>query len=242
VRLFCFHYAGGGASVFQRWPDCLPAAVEPVAIQLPGREDRFAEPAYDHMQPLIERLAAAVGPHLDRPYAFFGYSMGARVCLALAQLLHRRGLPVPRMLLVGGSPAPNLGLPVPGWNESEERLALYLRLLGGTPSDVLDAPDLLALLLPTLRADLTVVATWPYQESPRLSCAIRAFAGADDRYASPARMQAWRDETHSSFTLTVLPGGHFFIHSAAAQLLDSVRREIRQLGGVTGTVRGDVPQ
>lgn len=44
VRLFCFHYDGGSASAFQQWiKDLLPAA-ELIAIQLPGREDRFNEP------------------------------------------------------------------------------------------------------------------------------------------------------------------------------------------------------
>jgi surfactin synthase thioesterase subunit len=226
LRLFCFHYAGGGASLFRRWPQWFSSEVELVALQLPGREDRFAEPPYDRMGPLVERLATVLAPHLDRPYAFFGHSMGARVCLALAQLLHRRGRPVPRMLLVAASPAPILDIPVRGWNESEEGLTRYVRSLGGTPPEVLDAPDLLALLLPTVRADLTAVATWPYQTSARLPCAVRAFAGKDDAYASPFRMRAWQAETDGSFALQVLPGGHFFIHSGAPQLVDAVRSEL----------------
>ena len=43
MRLICFHYAGGGASIFQQWGAQLPEYIEVVAIQLPGREDRFKD-------------------------------------------------------------------------------------------------------------------------------------------------------------------------------------------------------
>ena len=39
LRLFCFAYAGGGASIYRLWPADLPAAVEVRAVQLPGREE-----------------------------------------------------------------------------------------------------------------------------------------------------------------------------------------------------------
>src|SRR3954464_3266849 len=37
LRLFCFPYAGGRASVFRSWLDALPADIELCCIQLPGR-------------------------------------------------------------------------------------------------------------------------------------------------------------------------------------------------------------
>ena len=89
LRLFCFSYAGGGASVFRSWADFLPRDVEVCAIQLPGREYRIGEPAYRRLVPLVQDLSDAILPHLDRPFAFFGHSMGALVSFELARHLRR---------------------------------------------------------------------------------------------------------------------------------------------------------
>src|SRR5262245_63225231 len=95
VRLFCFPYAGGGASVFRGWADCLPGAVEVCPVQMPGRETRFREPAFTRLPPLVEALAASLRPHLDRPFAFFGHSLGALVAFELARRLRRDRGPEP---------------------------------------------------------------------------------------------------------------------------------------------------
>jgi surfactin synthase thioesterase subunit len=232
TRLFAFHYAGGSASIFRAWPGRLPDGIEVIAIQLPGREGRIAEPPYDRMDPLVDQLIAVLQPHLDRPFVYFGCSMGARVSYALAQAQRERGLPLPGALFLAASPGPSLPVRVPGWDEPDEQLVDYLRGLGGTPGAVLDKPELLSLVLPTVRADLTVVATWPYTGPAALPIPIHAFAGADDHYATPDRMAAWRRETEQDFTLSVIDGGHFFIHSALPEVLDLIARDL-EIGVLT---------
>lgn len=228
VRLLCFPYAGGTASAFRDWPRLLPAAVEPVAVQLPGRADRHAEPAYERMEPLVEGLVAALGPVLDRPYACYGVSMGARVALALAHALRAAGLPLPERLFVASSAAPVLRRPVRGWAEPDAGLVAYLRDLGGTPPRVLADPELLALFLAPLRADLTVVGTCPPPARPPLPVSVRAFVGADDTEAPPERMRPWARETTAGFELDVLPGGHFPGPAATQLMLDLIAVDLLQ--------------
>lgn len=228
IRLFCFPYAGGGAGVFRHWPDALPGYIEPVAAVLPGREARFTEEPYCQMAAVITHLADALPPWLGTRFAFFGYSMGARIALALTQELLSRDLPGPDALFVGGSPGPALAVDVPGWKDSDDDLAAHLRALGGVPPEVAAEPELLSLMLPTVRADLTVVATWPYRRYP-VRAPIQAFAGTEDSYASPARMKAWAAETASWFRLNTMPGGHFFIHATTQQLADQVTADLRTL-------------
>src|SRR6185437_11668624 len=91
VRLVCFPYAGGGASMYRDWAGAMGDSIEVWPIQLPGREARFCEPAFTRLAPLVEGLADAVGPHLDRPFALFGHSLGALVAFELARLLHGEG-------------------------------------------------------------------------------------------------------------------------------------------------------
>lgn len=43
-RIVCFPHAGGGASFFRPWVKHLPPTVELLAVQYPGRENRYTEP------------------------------------------------------------------------------------------------------------------------------------------------------------------------------------------------------
>lgn len=230
MRLLCFAHAGGGVAPFWHWPDMLPSSIEPVAVRLPGRESRFSEEPFDRMAPLIAHLTASLRPWIDRPYACFGYSMGARVALALAQNLRDQGLPGPSILFVGGSPGPCLPIEVPGWKDPDNELIEQLHRLGGIPPELLNEPELLTLMLPTVRADLTVVATCAYHAGV-LTTPIHAFAGIDDDYAAPTRMMAWKRETAGWFRLTTFPGGHFFLRSHEQKVLDAMVADLRQLPG-----------
>jgi len=223
LRLYCFHYAGGSAASFRDWRPLLPPYVEVVAVQLPGRENRFREQPFREMRPLAEAVADAMAAELTLPYAFFGFSMGARVALAVAHVLRERGRCLPAQLFCASSSAPSRGLPVRGWNESDERLIAYLRELGGTPAEVFDSPELLEMYLPIVRADLTVIGTCPPRSGVPLAVPLRAFAGADDTQAPPEDVRDWGRETSAAFALTVLSGGHFFDPAGRTEM-------IRQIG------------
>jgi surfactin synthase thioesterase subunit len=86
LRLFCFPYAGGGASIYRTWPDDLPRDVEVCAIQLPGRERRLSEPPLRSLQKAVEILVGVMRPYLDLPFALFGHSMGALLAYEVARL------------------------------------------------------------------------------------------------------------------------------------------------------------
>src|SRR5467141_1404547 len=78
-RLFCFPHAGGAGSDYRKWPADFPPEIEVLPIQLPGRGNRWNEPPIERMAVLVERLASALAPRLDVPFAFFGHSMGCFV-------------------------------------------------------------------------------------------------------------------------------------------------------------------
>lgn len=226
VRLVCFHYAGGTASMFRDWHERLPADVSVVAVQLPGRDTRLDEDPHTRMGPLVAELVDVLSPVLDVPFAFYGHSMGARVSLWLTHALRALGGPLPMSMFVASSAAPALMTRVRGWDESDDGLVAYLRDLGGTPSIVFERPDLLELFLPALRADLTVVATSGPPPRPALDVPLHVFSGVDDEEASPERMAAWSHETASSFTHDVVAGGHFFAPEGVSHVLDVVGRTL----------------
>ncbi|MEJ2857993.1 MULTISPECIES: thioesterase II family protein [unclassified Saccharothrix] len=226
VRLVCFHYAGGTASMFRDWHEKLPADVSVMAVQLPGRDTRLDEDPHTRMGPLVAELVDVLSPVLDAPFAFYGHSMGARVSLWLAHALRALGGPLPLSLFVASSAAPALMTRVRGWDESDDGLVAYLRDLGGTPPIVFERPDLLELFLPALRADLTVVATSGPPPRPALDVPLHVFSGVDDEEASAERMAAWSQETASTFTHDVVAGGHFFASEGVAHVLDVVGKAL----------------
>ena len=85
MRLFCLPFAGGGASVYRPWAAGLPLTVELCAVQPPGRETRFREPAYTRLAPMVTDLADVLEPLLDLPAAFYGHSMGALTAFELCR-------------------------------------------------------------------------------------------------------------------------------------------------------------
>lgn len=226
VRVLCFHHAGGSAAMYRQWPLLMPPSVEPIAVQLPGRADRFTEPARDQMTALVEGLVGVVKPLFDRPFAFYGISMGARVAWALAHALREAAMPLPVRLYLACDPAPVTDDGNWPWEGRSDGLVGYLREMGGTPSEVLDQPELLRALLPTLRADLTVLRTHDFHPPAALDVPIRAFAGVDDPIGTPERMAFWRTETTASFGLHRLASGHFLTADAEHRVVQTIVQDL----------------
>ncbi len=230
IRLFCFPYAGGGVSVFNTWAEELPTAVEVCPIRLPGRESRMREAPFTRLSALAESLAQALYPYLDKPFAFFGHSMGALVSFECARELRRKYALSPIHLFISGCPAPQLPDPYPHIHDlPDPEFVKELRLLGGIPKEALEYPELIELMLPTLRADFTVYETYTYSVEPPLSCPISAFGGLGDRKVSRDLLQGWRDQTSTSFELQMFDGDHFFLHTAQTALLRVLSQELYML-------------
>ncbi|GHO70179.1 hypothetical protein KSC_090710 [Ktedonobacter sp. SOSP1-52] len=227
LRLFCFHYAGGSASVFRLWSEMIPAQIDLCALQLPGRENRLTETLITHCPQLVEMLVPVILPYLDIPYAFFGHSMGAIVSFELARTLNRSRYTPPAHLFVSGRRGPRVERREPfTYDLPDSTFIEKLRQLEGTPEEVLQNKELLELLLPTIRADFTLSETYAYQDQALLTCPISAYGGLQDKEVTREDMAAWHLETRGQFIQRVFPGNHFFLHSAREQLLEVITREL----------------
>jgi surfactin synthase thioesterase subunit len=227
LRLFCLPHAGGGGAFFHPWRAALAPGIEVRPVVLPGRESRIRELPYVTMEQAIGPLAELIGPQLDRPYALFGHSLGAAVCYELARRFAALGLPAPVRLFVSARRAPHL----PARRASYARLddAAFLAevaRLNGTPSDVLQQPELVRLFLPTLRADFELNDTYTPLPAPRLDCPISAFVGRDDPEADTDELAAWAQVTSGAFRFREFDGDHFYLKDQAAGLLDEIRADL----------------
>jgi surfactin synthase thioesterase subunit len=213
--------------MFRGWTGKLPPTVSIVPAQPPGREIRFREPAHSSIGPLVDELMDDLAPALEEPYAFYGHSMGALVSFELARALRRAGCPLPVQLIVSGRGAPQVPTVRPWLHTLDvDALQVELRALGGTPESVLGNDDLLAALLPTLRADLALNEAYEYYDEPPLPVRITAIGGTQDDRADPAAIAAWRSQTSEMFTMRLLAAGHFFVNSQEIELLKIIEEDL----------------
>ena len=227
LRLFCFPFAGGSASAYRGWSSGLPQEIEVCPVQLPGREARFTEPALRSIPDLVTVLADALLPMFDRPFAFYGHSLGSLIAFELAHELRARGERLPAGLFPAAHQAPKYPHGPAISELSEAALLAHVETMN-PGAKLSENPRLLKLVLPVLRVDLSLCDYYSYQPRPKLTCAINAFGGAEDNI-SPEALAAWGEETDGPFSAEILPGGHFFLSSERGPLLALLTRHCRQL-------------
>jgi medium-chain acyl-[acyl-carrier-protein] hydrolase len=220
LRLYCFPYAGGDGSIYRGWPNYLPAQIEVCVVDLPGRAPLFTAPAFTALPELLEHLAPAIRSHTNRPFAFFGYSMGALISFELAHALAATGGGKPSALFVAAHRAPHLASRRPNIHHLPDREFLdYLRKLAGTPPAALEHIELMDLLLPLLRSDFSLCESYVYEPKPVLSLPIHVFGGSDDEEVSREELQAWQQHTQARFTMSEFAGNHFFLQDSRDAVL-----------------------
>ncbi|WP_394834888.1 polyketide synthase dehydratase domain-containing protein [Pendulispora rubella] len=233
LRLFCFPFAGGGASSYRGWTRGLPRGVEVCAIRLPGRESRFGEALVDQFDVALEALEHELLPLLDLPFAFFGTSMGGVIAFELARRLRARHRLSPTRLFTASSYVPGRG-PSPALGEMMRSVmatgadAALLRRYAIVPEALLASPDALAVVIPPLYADLRMMSGYRYAGDEALDCPITALYGTRDPLMSREDVAGWADHTRGDFSLRTLEGEHLFVRTERAALLRIVGRELAE--------------
>lgn len=234
VRLYCLPFAGGAASAYRSWGDLMGADVEVTAVQLPGREMRLREPPFDRVEPLVTAVADVLeGVGDRRPYAVFGHSMGALIGFELVRELRRRGRPLPVALVASGRNAPHLPPRDPLMHPlPHDQFVDRLRRFEGTPEAVLEHQELMAMLVPLLRADFAVNEAYTHRPEAPLEMPLLAMGGVEDEEATPEGVGEWSGYTTGPFDLKIYPGGHFFLNHLAGDVTGAVREAIRGAVGM----------
>jgi pyochelin biosynthesis protein PchC len=228
VRLVCLPHAGGGASWFSTWGSEVDPTIEVLAVQYPGHEDRFSEPAVDVMEPLADAIAGALRSLAGQPLVLFGHSMGAMVAYEVARRLQRSDPDCPACLVVSGSCAPH----VRGGGRmqlDDDALLADLTRLGGTRPDVLEYTDLRTLILPLVRSDYRLVRAYAWRSGAALRCPIGVVLGDRDPEVTEQSARAWGELTIAPSELKLIPGGHFYLVSERSALLAWLQRWLRAI-------------
>lgn len=232
-RLVCLPHAGGSASFYFALSRALSPAVEVLAVQYPGRQDRYDEPLAGSIQELARGVFHALGESDGTPPVLFGHSMGAMVGFELARLLQAAGRP-PALFFASGRRGPSLVRTETVHQGDDATLIAEVTTLDGTDAALLEDEELLRMVLPVLRADYRAVETYRRAPGPRLSCPVVAMTGDADPRVSLDEARTWAEETEGEFELRVFPGAHFYLVAAQEAVLAEVRTALRRLGPAAG--------
>jgi surfactin synthase thioesterase subunit len=228
-RLICFPHAGGSASYFYPLSRLLAPDIEMLAVQYPGRQDRMAEDVPESLAELADRVSAALAPRNCRRTAFFGHSMGAVLAFEVARRAASWPGGGPLALFASGYPAPSRIRGGSVHRRDDAGLLQELRDLGGIDERWLAHPDVLATILPPLRADYRLMETHPRTAERLQNVPLVAFTGDRDPHTTVAEAQAWSEATSGPFTLHVLAGGHFYLDDQLPTVTQAIRSNIEDV-------------
>lgn len=219
LTLFCFPPAGSDGAAYRRWAPTAGPEVHVVPIVYRGRGRRWGEAPFTRMAPLVMEAVETIRATAAGSTALFGHSLGALVAFEVARALR----PAPEFLAVSACPAPSAPQPYPPIHTlPDDRLITELAALGATPPEALADPELMQLVLPTIRADLEVGETYAYEPGPPLATPLLTLVGDRDPLVSPEAMTSWGAHTTAPLRSVLLRGDHDLLDAATAELLDAL--------------------
>jgi surfactin synthase thioesterase subunit len=218
ARLICLPHAGGSAPFFLPVSKALGPAIDVVAMQYPGRQDRRTEQPIGDMTVLADRIYDILRRQPPLPLTFFGHSMGAIAAFEVIHRLEADGQAAVR-LFASGRRGPSTYRDDNVHLRDDAGILAEVRKLSGTASSVLGDDELMRAALPALRADYRAAETYRCVADVTIACPITALTGDGDPKTSLDEAKAWARHTTGTFDVQVYPGGHFFLNDHADQII-----------------------
>ena len=232
ITLFCLPFAGGGASAYSTWIKKLSDGITVCPIQLPGREERIMEKPYTDMKLMLEDLMEEIESAIQWRYSLWGHSMGGKIVYELEKHLENKGYQA-QYLFVSGSRIPSIPEPNPIYHLPDEAFKRELQRFEGTPKEIMENQELLKIFLPMLRADFTMDETYYTERQEKIHAPIIAFAGMEDKEATPSDIKKWENYTDQYFQYFLFKGGHFYIREKEIEVIDKLNAILK---GITDEI------
>ena len=231
IDVFAFPYSGSGVAMFAPWRRQLGSGVNLFAVKLPGRETKLEEPPRRELLPLADELAETIVTANRTPESIVlvGFSLGGLLAFEVARSLRRRSRHVD-LVVAGAARAPN-----GRWSrgrlhrlDDDSFIRELNSMYAAIPPAVVADPEMRALLLPMIRADIEMFETYRYQSEEPLPCEIVTLAGTEDSVIQPKHIYPWR-QLSSRFRHRSFAGGHYFERTNRRAVLETLRRRFQRL-------------
>jgi surfactin synthase thioesterase subunit len=226
TTLLCLPFAGAGASVFSSWRGLGGDGLHIRALQLPGRERRLGEPLVRDAHAAADLLAHEVSTTVPTgPLAVFGHSLGAVLAYELTLRLLASQRLVSHLFVSGAGPdAQRTALA--GGLDDEEFLAGVERITGYR-HPAFDVPQLRAVLLPALRADVHMHESYRPCDAKPIDVGVTTLRGTGDVLVGAQEMALWSRVTTAPIRKVELPGDHMYVVDSGAAVVDVVADVLR---------------
>ena len=216
--------------MFREWVKHIPSQIELIAIQLPGRENRFHEKPIKKTEKVVNEISNILESYFDKPFAFFGHSMGALLSYETARSLAENNKNIPEHLFISGRSSPDVVRKKSPIHHLPENLFLReIQKYGGLPKEVLDDAEMRSFFFPTLRADLEMCEKYIYNKTSALTIPITVYNGLADEGVNPSEKNGWEDMTEMPCEIKYFAGGHFFFRDSANDFFGQFRTDLENL-------------
>lgn len=234
VRLYCVPPSGAGPEFFLPWAPILPATIDPVAAEFPGRGTRTGEPSVTDVRRAAAGLAAVIAADLRRHrapdgfYALFGHSFGSLLAFEAAHRLRRAHGTEPGLLAVSANPAPHRnGLRDYIARHLGDGVASLNSVMGwAEPVDGGTDPALARIVYTPFLADAVALLQHTHHDRPPLTVPISVFGGDDDPIVAPGLLDEWAAYTTAGTHVHLHPGGHHYLRSAFPGVISELTRDM----------------
>jgi len=221
IQLFCFPYAGGGSDFYKKWKKKYNSTFffDIELVEYSGRGEKTGTPLIKDFTEIVTQLADEIGRRINRPFAFFGHSLGAILAFEIAKKIKIDKKISPIGLFLSGCPAPDY-LPdqISLQNLSDDEFIAKIIQLGGIPQEIINEPEPLNFFLPYLKNDFSLIDTYTSLNTDLFTVPLVVFTGDKDPKVSVKQVMGWESYTNSFFECHVMPGDHFFVKDESAIL------------------------
>lgn len=210
-KVFCFHHAGGTASVYRKWT-LEKEAVNFICVELPGKGTRRREPFVSNFNDLLPSICECIlNVCGDKPFSLFGHSMGAALAFYVANYLQEKYDVVPEKLIAAGRQAPQDEDPSEFKSFMDDNCLIQeLEKYKATPREILENKELLQFILPEVRKDYKLNESLIYH-GEQVRAPIYINSGTEDIGATQEIMKKWQAVTTQKIHEKTFVGDHFFV-------------------------------
>lgn len=230
INLICVPYAGGSRYSYSSFESIAPKGINIIPVELPGRGARIMEPLLFDVNAMVDDLFIQLKPHIYKPYAIHGHSMGAILgYLVVKKIAAKNAIPLPQYLIVTGCEGPSVkdNKKKIRSNLPTDKFIDELRILGGIADEVFDDISFLTFFEPILRADFKAIEDYEYLKSDALNVPICVLFGSQEEFSLKDAL-FWQEESNFELEVMEFPGGHFFIFKHTKQIMDIIQKKIKQ--------------
>lgn len=232
ARLVCLPHAGGSASFFRPWLAHLPGDIDLLAVQYPGREERFNEVHVPCLATLAEHITLALLALPVRPLLLFGHSMGAALAYAVGVQLEAVGMGAAHIFVSAHAP-PHRQPPSDLHRQDDSALIADILRQDAQAAGLWANPQLRAVFLPALRSDYQAIETWRPAHLPPLAAPLDVLLARDDAEVSLEQARAWADLSGHLPDIRLFDGDHFYLKHQLRPVIDHLLQRTAYLQGDT---------